>query len=119
MGELVGEVVVGDVVLLDVGDVVCVLVPVVLRVVVPVVVCVWVFRGASSRLLGRLRGCRGIGARRGAGGLVRDCWHPRGITPAGQESSGLFGRHLAMGFQLSYVMVHIGVVDGARQQGVS
>ena len=43
MGELVGEVVVGDVVLLDVGDVVCVL--------VPVVVCVWVFRGASSRLL--------------------------------------------------------------------
>ena len=51
MGELVGEVVVGDVVLLDVGDVVCVLVPVVLRVVVPVVVCVWVFRGASSRLL--------------------------------------------------------------------
>ena len=44
-------VVVGDVVLLDVGDVVCVLVPVVLRVVVPVVVCVWVFRGASSRLL--------------------------------------------------------------------
>jgi hypothetical protein len=51
VGELVGEVVVGDVVLLDVSDVVCALVPVVLRVVVPVVVCVWVFRGASSRLL--------------------------------------------------------------------
>lgn len=25
-----------------------------------------------------MRGCRGIGARRGAGGLVRDCWHHPG-----------------------------------------
>ena len=115
MGELVGEVVVGDVVLLDLGDVVCVLVPVVLRVVVPVVACAWAFRGASSRWLGRLRGCRGIGARRGASGLVRGgCWHPRGITPAGQESSGLFGRHLAMGFQLSCVMVHMQAASLAK-----
>jgi hypothetical protein len=51
---------------------------------------------------------------------AQGCWwlgegllHPRGITPAGQESSGLFGRHLAMGFQLCYVMVHIGV--GTRE----
>ena len=40
-------------------------------------------------------------------------------TPPGQESSGLFVRHLAMGFQLFYVMVHTVVVDGARRQAVS